>query len=167
LSRRQPGSAVKPIFSYAPAMEENIITPGSTIDDAPFVRGNWEPENFDQRFRGLVTVREALVRSLNVPAIKTFAQITPKIGLEYAERMGISSIHPDDYNLASAIGGMTYGVTAFDMAQAFGVLANQGIKTKLHTVQRIEDVSGNVIYEYGNEPVAVLSPKPLTWSPIC
>ena len=159
LSRRQPGSAVKPIFSYAPAMEENIITPGSIIDDAPFARGNWEPENFDKRFRGLVTVREALVRSLNVPAIKTFAQITPKIGLEYAERMGISSIHPDDYNLASAIGGMTYGVTAFDMAQAFGVLANQGIKTKLHTVQRIEDVSGNVIYEYGNKPNAVLSPQ--------
>ncbi len=157
LSRRQPGSAGKPIFAYAPAIEENLMTPGSIIDDSPFTRGSWAPENFGRRFHGPVTAREALVHSLNIPAIKTFEMITPEVGLEYAERMGISTIHPDDYNLATALGGMTHGVTAFDMAQAFGVLANQGLKTKLHTVKRIEDASGNVLYEYGNEPDDVLS----------
>ncbi len=159
LSRRQPGSAAKPIFSYAPAFEEGLMTPGTVIDDAPFARGSWGPENFDRRFRGLVTVREALVRSLNVPAVRAFDEITPQVGLQYAERMGISTLHPDDYHLATAIGGMTHGVTAFDMAQAFGVLGNQGIKTKLHTVKRIEDPSGQVLYEYRRDPDDVLSPQ--------
>jgi len=157
LSRRQPGSAIKPIVVYAPAMEENLITPGSIIDDAPFVRGSWAPENFDRRFRGLVTVREALVPSLNVPAVKTFAQLTPEIGLDYLKKMGVSSIQEDDYNLATSIGGMTLGVSPLDMAQAYAVLANQGIKVKLHTVKRIEDRSGQVIYEHRSEPQAVLS----------
>lgn len=159
LSRRQPGSAIKPIVAYAPAMEENLITPGSIIDDAPFARGSWAPENFDRIFRGLVTVREALVRSLNVPAVKTFLQVTPELGLEYAKRMGITTIHPNDYNLATAIGGMTQGVTAYDMAQAYAVLANQGIKVNFHTVKRIEDPEGQIIYEHRSEPEAILSPQ--------
>ena len=159
LSRRQPGSAIKPILDYAPAMQENLITPGSIIDDAPFARGNWAPENFDRRFRGLVTVREAIVPSLNVPAIKTLSQLTPEIGLDYLKKMGVSSIQPDDYNLASAIGGMTLGVSPFDMAQAYAVLANQGIKVDFHTVTRIEDRNGRIIYEHRSEPQTVLSPQ--------
>jgi len=159
LSRRQPGSAIKPIAVYAPAMEENLITPGSIIDDAPFIRGSWTPENFDRRFHGLVTVREALVHSLNIPAIKTFAQLTPEIGLDYLKKMGIESIHADDYNLAASIGGMTLGVTPLDMAQAYAVLANQGIKVNFHTIQKIEDRNGQIIYEHRSEPEAVLSPQ--------
>ncbi len=159
LSARQPGSAIKPISTYAPALEENLLTPGSIIDDSPFVRGDWAPENFDRVFRGLVTVREALVRSLNVPAVKAFEQLTPSIGLEYAKRMGLSTIHRDDYNLATTLGGLTHGVTAFDMAQAYAVLANQGIKVKLHTIRKIEDRHGQVIYEYRKEPQAILSPQ--------
>ncbi len=159
LSRRQPGSAAKPIISYAAALETNMMTPGSVIDDSPFVRGSWAPANFDRRFRGMVTVREALVRSLNIPAIRTLEQVTPELGLEYARKMGISTIHPGDYNLATAIGGMTHGVTAFDMAQAYAVLAYQGRKKTLHTVQRIKSASGEIIYEYHCEPEQVLSPQ--------
>ncbi len=159
LSRRQPGSAIKPVVVYAPAMEENLITPGSIIDDTPFIRGSWAPENFDRRFRGLVTVREALVHSLNVPAIKTFAQLTPEIGLEYLKKMGAQSIHADDYNLATGIGGMTLGISPLDMAQAYAVLANQGIKVNLFTVNKIEDRNGQIIYEHRSEPQAVLSPQ--------
>jgi penicillin-binding protein 1A len=159
LSHRQPGSSIKPIASYAPAMEENLITPGSIIDDAPFIRGNWAPENFDRRFRGLVTVRESLVRSLNIPAIKNFERVTPAVGLRYAQQMGLSTIGADDHNLAASIGGLTNGVTAFDMAQAFAVLSNQGIKVDLHTVKKIEGRDGEIIYEYHRKPEAVLSPQ--------
>ncbi len=156
-SARQPGSAIKPIVTYAPALEENMITPGSIIDDAPFIRGTWAPENFDRTFRGLVTVRESLVRSLNVPAVKTFANLTPTIGLEYAKRMGLTTIHSDDYNLATTLGGMTHGVTVFDMTQAYATLANQGIKVNFHTVKKIEDRNGHLIYEHRSEPISVLS----------
>ncbi|MEW5920599.1 MAG: PBP1A family penicillin-binding protein [Bacillota bacterium] len=159
MSARQPGSAIKPIVTYAPALEENLITPGSIIDDAPFVRKDWAPENFDRIFRGLVTVRESLVRSLNVPAVKVFENLTPSIGLDYGKRMGLTTIHNDDYNLATTLGGLTHGVTAFDMAQAYAVLANQGIKVKLHTVKKIEDRHGQMIYEYRNEPQSILSPQ--------
>ncbi len=159
LSSRQPGSAIKPITAYAPAMEEGLIAPGSIVDDSPFIRGSWAPENFDRSFRGLVTVREALVRSLNVPAVKTFSEVTPQIGLDYAAGLGISTIHPNDYNLATTLGGMTYGVTAYDMAQSFAVFANQGIKVKMHTVSKIEDRNGEILFEQRAEPETVVSPE--------
>ena len=158
LSPRQPGSAIKPILDYAPAMEEGLLTPGAIIDDAPYIRGSWAPENWDRRFRGLVTVREAIIPSLNIPAVKAFEQVTPEIGLDYLKKMGITTIHADDYNLASSIGGMTHGVTALDMAQAYAVLANQGIKVNLHAVKKIEDRNGKIIYEFRSNPQTVLSP---------
>ena len=157
LSRRQPGSAIKPVTAYAPAMEEGLSSAGSVVDDSPFIRGSWAPENFDRNFSGLVTVREALVRSLNVPAVKTFLNVTPEIGLDYASKMGLSTIHPNDYNLSTTLGGMTYGVTAFDMAQSFAVFANQGIKVEMHTISKIEDRKGEILYERRSNPEAVLS----------
>ncbi|RJR20820.1 MAG: PBP1A family penicillin-binding protein [Desulfobacteraceae bacterium] len=159
LSPRQPGSAIKPIVTYAPALEENLVTPGYIVDDAPFHRGDWAPENFGRRFLGLVTVRESLAKSLNVPAVKVFAQLGPRLGLEYAKRMGLTTIHPDDYNLAATLGGLTRGVTAWDMAQSYAVLANEGIKVNLHTIKRIEDRNGKVLYEHRRKPEAVLSPQ--------
>lgn len=159
ISRRQPGSAMKPLVTYAPAMEEGLLTPGSIIDDSPFIRGTWAPENFDRAFRGLITVREALVRSWNVPAVRAFEIVTPQIGLEYAKSMGLSTIHENDYNLATTLGGLTYGVTAFDMAQAYAVLANQGVKVSFFTVERIEDRDGHILYDHRAEPEAVLSPQ--------
>ena len=159
LSPRQPGSAMKPIAVYAPAMEEGLITPESIIDDSPVAWGEWTPENFGGDFMGLVTVREALVRSLNVPAAKVFARLTPETGLEYAQKMGITTIHPDDYNLAASLGGLTWGTTAFDMAQAYCVLANEGKKVDLHTVKSIEDRNGRVLYENSAQAEAVISPQ--------
>ncbi len=157
LSRRLPGSAIKPIVAYAPALEEKIITPGTIVDDAPFIRGSWAPENFDNRFWGLITVREALVWSRNVPAVRVFEQITPQIGLKYAKEMGLSTLEDDDYNLATAIGGLTQGVTLIDMATAYSVLANQGVKVDPHTIKSIKDRNGNIIYEHHNNPQSVLS----------
>ncbi|NLL21987.1 MAG: PBP1A family penicillin-binding protein [Firmicutes bacterium] len=159
LSPRQPGSAMKPIAVYAPAMEEGLITPGSIIDDSPVAWGDWTPENFGGDFMGLVTVREALVRSLNVPAVKAFARLTPETGLEYAQKMGITTIHPDDYNLAASLGGLTWGTTVFDMAQAYCVLANEGKKADLHAVKRIEDRNGHVLYEHSSQAEQVISPQ--------
>jgi penicillin-binding protein 1A len=99
------------------------------------------------------------VRSLNVPAAKVFARLTPETGLEYAQKMGITTIHPDDYNLAASLGGLTWGTTAFDMAQAYCVLANEGKKVDLHTVKSIEDRNGRVLYENSAQAEAVISPQ--------
>lgn len=159
LNPRQPGSAIKPLAVYAPALEENLVSPGSIVDDAPLIAGDWAPENFSRKFLGLITVREALIHSQNVPAARLFSALTPAKGLQYAEKMGLTTIHPDDNNLAAALGGLTRGVTAFDMAQAYAVLANEGIRVDLHTVEKIEDRNGVVLYRHRQEPELVLRPQ--------
>ncbi|MBW6463597.1 MAG: transglycosylase domain-containing protein, partial [Firmicutes bacterium] len=119
---RQPGSAIKPIITYGPAFEEGVLAgAGSTLDDSPYINpaGNWFPENFDFRFRGMITAREALYMSYNIPAIRAIEALGPRVGAAYAERMGISTLHPDEVdNLSLTLGGLTYGVSAIDMAQA-------------------------------------------------
>jgi len=73
--------------------------------------------------------------------------------------MGLTTIHNDDFNLATALGGMTQGVTAWDMAQAYAVLANQGIKVELHTIKRVEDRNGQLLFAQRSNPQTVISPQ--------
>ncbi len=160
-SRRQPGSAIKPITVYAPAFEEGLITPGTVLDDAPKVYDDipaFTPSNWDGAFWGLATVRDVLVHSRNIPAVTTFEELTPQKGAEYAEQMGIRTILEEERNnLSLALGGFQAGATVIDMGQAYSVLANEGIKSDLHTVTRIEDREGNLIWEREVEPRQVLS----------
>ncbi len=159
---RQPGSAIKPIITYAPALEEGVLAgAGSTLDDSPFTGPQgWKPKNFDNRFRGMISVREALYYSYNVPAVRAFQALGTRVGVGYAQRMGISTISPGEVdNLALTLGGFTYGVTAIDMAQAYGVLANEGIRVELHTVEKIVDRHGVILYEQKVNPRQVLSPQ--------
>lgn len=160
---RQPGSAIKPITTYGPAFEEGVLAgAGSTIDDAPFIgpAGNWFPENFDFRFRGMITARESLYMSFNIPAIRTLEALGPRIGATYAERMGLSTLDQQEFdNLSLTLGALTYGVSAIDMAQAYSVLANAGVKIELHTIEKVLSRSGEVIYENEVTPEQVLSPQ--------
>ncbi len=160
---RQPGSAIKPIVTYGPAFEEGVLAgAGSTLDDSPYINpaGNWFPENFDYNFRGMITAREALYMSYNIPAIRALEALGPRLGASYAEQMGISTLHPSEVdNLSLTLGGLTYGVSAIDMAQAFSVFANQGVRVDLHAINLIVDRHGDVIYEYKVDPRQVLSPQ--------
>ena len=159
---RQPGSAIKPIITYAPAFEEGVLAgAGSTLDDSPFTGPQgWQPKNFDNQFRGMISVRKALFYSYNVPAVRAFQALGPRVGAGYAERMGISTIDPAEIdNLALTLGGFTYGVSAIDMAQAYSVLANDGVRVDLYAVEKIEDRQGTVIYEQQINPRQVLSPQ--------
>ncbi len=158
---RQPGSAIKPITTYAPAFEEGVLAgAGSTLDDSPYIGPNedWFPENFDYKFRGMIPAREALFKSYNIPAVRAFEKLGPGKGAEYAEKMGITTLHPDEKNnLALTLGGFTRGVSAIDMNQAYSVLANDGLKVNLHTINKIVDRQGNVIYENEINPQQVIS----------
>ena len=160
---RQPGSAIKPIITYGPAFEEGTLGgAGSTLDDSPYIgpRGDWFPENFDYQFRGFITAREALVYSYNIPAVRAFEDLGPQVGFDYAERMGLSTLHPEERdNLALTLGGLYRGVSAIDMAQAYGVLANNGVRVDMHTVEIIVDRHGDVLYENSSDPEQVLSPQ--------
>lgn len=158
LSRRQPGSAIKPVLAYAPAMEEGILFPGSALDDAPTDFGNYFPENYGMDFKGLVTAREALTWSYNVPAVQAYSLVTPTTGVSYARKLGISTFDRRDEGILSlTLGGFTYGVQPLEMAQVFGVFANKGVKVPLTSILRIEDHTGKEIYRHNPRPEVVLS----------
>jgi len=157
---RQPGSAIKPVIAYAPAFNEGVLAgAGTTLDDSPFTGPHgWQPKNFDNRFRGPISARVALYYSYNVPAVRLFQALNPRVGAGYAQKMGISTITPEEVdNLSLSLGGFTYGVSAIDMAQAYSVLANNGVKVDLHTVEKIVDSNGRVLYEHKSDPQQIIS----------
>lgn len=158
LSTRQPGSAIKPVLAYAPAMEEGLMYPGTILYDVPTTFGDYSPRNYDRTFSGPITMREALYRSRNVPAVQTYDKISPQVGIDYARRLGITSFDDRDIGgLSLVLGGFTYGTKPLDMAQAFGVFANQGVKTSFTSILKIEDAEGNTLYDHNPSPQLVIS----------
>ncbi|SDE60682.1 transglycosylase domain-containing protein [Sporomusa acidovorans] len=158
LAVRQPGSAFKP-FVYLAAIESGF-TPASVIDDSPVSFGSWSPVNYDRTFHGPVTMRSALEQSLNVVAVKLAQQVGIDKALYYAQQMGISTLvlngATNDRNLAISLGGLTHGVTPLELASAYGVLANNGVRVEPTAIVKIVDRNGKVIEENTpNEKVVV------------
>lgn len=149
LAERQPGSAFKP-FVYLAALESGF-TPASIIDDKPISFGSWSPMNYDRRFRGPVTMRTALEQSLNVVTVKLAQQVGIDKTLYYAQQMGISTLvltgNTNDRNLAMSLGGLTRGVTPLEIASAYGVLANGGVRVEPLAIIKVVDRNGKVIEE--------------------
>lgn len=140
-SRRQPGSSIKPV-NYAYAFDHGF-TPNTTVVDAPVVytaKGSTEiyaPVNYDRKFHGVVTIRNALANSYNIPAVKTLNTIGVANMLDLGRKMGIRSW--DDMppiGLSLTLGGAE--VTMLDMARAYGVIANMGIKKDLIAIKSIK-----------------------------
>ncbi|NLN54159.1 MAG: PBP1A family penicillin-binding protein, partial [Firmicutes bacterium] len=157
--RMQAGSVLKPIIAYAPAFNEGLASPGTVLDDAPAIfKGGYFPNNYDMTFRGLVTVRSAIANSYNIPAIRLLDQLGVEKGKKYAERMGLTSL-TNDHGLSMVVGGLSEGVSVWDTAQAFSVLANEGIRTDLTTITKIVDSDGNVLYEHEPNKEEILSPQ--------
>ncbi len=180
-AKRQPGSAFKP-FIYTAAID-NGYTVVSPIEDSPVAYYNdginwrllsnttdlsdidpeivknmnpekvWIPKNYEETFHGRILVRDALAYSINVCAVKILDRIRPTTAASYAEKMGIQS--PLEKTLSLALGSSV--VTPLEITSAYGVLANQGIRTKPYAIIRVEDVSGNVLEENFPEEEAVLS----------
>ncbi|GFN23174.1 transglycosylase domain-containing protein [Thermanaeromonas sp. C210] len=143
-AERQPGSTIKPLVVYAPALERGF-TPASVIDDVPTTFPGspkpFTPRNYDGRYRGLISMREALRWSVNVAAVKMLHTIGVDTGWEYGRKLGLP-LQEGDRNLSLALGGITSGVTPLQMAAAYGVFANGGVYVAPHTVTRITDRHG-------------------------
>ncbi len=156
-SLRQPGSTIKPLAVYTPALD-NGYTAGTVIDDAPVIFGNFKPRNYSNNFKGLVTAREALQNSTNVVAVKILQDVGIQRSIEYLKKFGITTIVTredngitNDESLSPlALGGVTNGVKPIEMAAAFSVFPNKGIYIKPISFTKILDKNGNVIYE--NKP---------------
>lgn len=149
ISERQPGSSIKPI-NYAVGLLKGYSAATPFID-APICFPNppqkpYCPRNYDGRFRGIVSMRQALAQSLNIPAVQMLKLNTLDSMLDQARKMGLALNDPRGYGLSLTLGGG--GVTMLEMSTAFGVFANQGYRMDLHPILKVTDRTGSVLEEY-------------------
>ncbi len=162
---RSPGSAIK-IFLYTAAIDQGITAADVYLDeptDFELITGEiWSPQNYYETFAGEVTVRKAIEDSLNVIAAKVAAEVGPKTIIEYGKKMGVTTFveqgRVNDVALAPlALGGMTKGVSPLELATAYGVLANQGIKTEPFAILKVTDSNGRLLEQHQIRQNVVLS----------
>lgn len=165
-AERQPGSTMKPIAAYLPALESGAIQPGSIIDDSPLIladgsKGAHIPNNWNSQFQGLITARVALNQSYNIPALYLFNRV---VGIEhawsFAKKLGITTLTEADNTAATGvIGGLTNGVTVEEMTNAYASIPNQGVFTDAYLIEKIVDVKGNVVYQHHVKKMKVYDPQ--------
>lgn len=155
--KRQPGSAIKPLAVFAPALENGYKRNSMLIDEKSDFNG-YSPKNFNDRYRGRVTLHEALVHSINVPAVALLHEMGVGVGVDFLQRSSIP-LHRDDRNLSIALGGFTEGVSPLDMAQAFSMFPNLGSMKKAHAITRITSSTGEILLEVVEEDVQVMKPE--------
>lgn len=151
---RQPGSAFKP-FTYVTALEKGM-SPNMMLDNsAVSFAGGWSPKNYGHTTGGPVTMTEALVKSMNIPTVNLANKVGMSNVIKTAEKCGISSLVDSgkysDNNLSASIGGLSKGVSLWDMAQAYSVFANNGQLIKPRVILKIEDRNGNILEDHTGE----------------
>jgi len=162
--KRQPGSTMKPIAAYMPAIEMGKIQPASVIDDTPIILKDGQkkihiPQNWNSKYNGLVTAREALNRSYNIPALKLFLyEVGIPTAWDYARKLGITTLtEKDAYAQTGVIGGLEYGVTVEELTNAYSAFPNEGVFRDAYLIEKIVDADGRVVYEHRQEPTSVFS----------
>lgn len=157
---RQPGSAIKPLSVYGPAVDMGKITEVDIVTDEEITIGSdkWKPKNSYSGFKGDMTIKEAVARSSNIPAVKVLDMIGLSNSFGYLQnKFHISTLQEEDKNYSSlSLGGLTQGVTVKEMAAAYGVFVNSGKYITPYTYTKVVDSTGNTILEnYVNESQAI------------
>ena len=142
---RQPGSVIKPILVYAPALEAGYTAADMLLDESATF-GDYAPSDASRRYRGWVTMREAVTRSLNIPAVELFDELGIGRCKSFARQLGIP-FDRNDTRLALALGGFTYGVSPQELCAAYTAFAAGGVYRTPTLIRRIEDREGRVVYE--------------------
>ena len=160
---RPPGSTIKPLASYGPAIDLGYVYPYTTMNDSPDVvlsGTSWYPNNDTYTNAGLVTVKYAMQESINTIAAQLIDRITPQVSYQYlTEHFGISSLDPtNDVAYAPlALGQLTYGLSVRELANAYTAYANNGIYTESRTYTLILDANDNVVIDNQPESIAAVS----------
>jgi penicillin-binding protein 1A len=140
---RQPGSSFKPVY-YAEALAQGVITPATILADVPTDFNGYKPLNASRTFSGNVTVRNALSRSLNIPAVKVMQKLGVNDSVTAAKRMGINLNDKTDYGLSLALGSVE--VPLLQMTNAYAAFANQGKQYDTTIITRVNDKFENTIF---------------------
>jgi len=144
--RRQPGSTFKPVSVYAAAIDRYGMLPSSLVDDTQRAFGSYAPRNFGDHYYGVVTLRDALSKSLNVASVDLLSRTDVGSARYYAEKSGIQ-LSDQDQNLSLALGALTNGVSPMALCGAYAPLANGGYSVTPHLIRKIVDSQGNAVYE--------------------
>jgi penicillin-binding protein 1B len=151
----QNGSTMKPILAYGPAMELGHVQPGHIVPDTPYnyrAAPGGPVNNFDRNYAGLLTVRESMQRSRNVPAVKSYNMVPYEYSREKLHLMGIY----EDPTEGASIGG-NKGMTVMQNTAAYTTFANGGKYSQAYMIEKVETKDGEVIYQHESEPVEVFS----------
>lgn len=151
-STRQPGSCFKILACYLPGMDAAGMTLASSKTDAPYTTpAGYTPSNWYSGYRGLTTVRQAIINSMNVVTTKFLVEdVTPSLAIEYCRKLGITTLTDDDYVESLALGGLTHGVTNVEMTGAYAAIANHGSYVRPVFYTKVVDRDGNVILDNTN-----------------
>lgn len=154
---RSPGSTIKPLVDYGPALDNGGMTLATVFNDAPYYykNGGKLVTNYEKNYRGLMDMRYAIQQSKNVPAVKCLNAISPALGFSYLQKFGYTTlVSPEnaingnhDVVEALALGGMTYGVYNIESCAAYAAYANNGIYTKPIYYTKVYDHDGNLILD--------------------
>lgn len=153
--RRQPGSVIKPLSVYGPALELGYTT-ASVLLDQPGDFNGYTPQNSSRRYSGRVSVRSALRSSLNLPAVRLLEEIGMEASIAYMQRFGLP-VTKKDMNLSIALGSMAYGFTPSELSGAYAVFANGGTYSTPYVVDRILSPEGDTVYQHTSEKKRVIS----------
>ncbi len=163
---RSNGSTMKPLLVYGPAMEMGVSSPGKPLVNVPVSiptggEEPYKPTNYgDSGYTDVTTTREAIKRSYNIPAVIQYEQIVDSRPATYLEKMGFTTLQPEDYtNLSTSIGGLSAGVTVEENVNAYVTFANDGKFVDAFMIDKIVDRDGNVVFQHEVAPVQVFSPE--------
>ncbi len=152
---RLPGSLIKPLLVYAPALEEDLLVPATPILDEKVDFGGYSPENYNGKFNGYQSARECVSKSLNVPAVKVLQSLGVKKGAEYLAKLGLP-VEETDHSLALALGGMKNGFALQDMISAYSTFQNGGILKSCGFISAIK-VQNTTVYKRTKQSVKIFS----------
>ncbi len=155
--KRQPGSVLKPLSVYGPALELGYTTANVLLDEPGDFNG-YSPKNASGKYYGRVSMRTALKDSLNLPAVRLLQEIGLPAASNYLDRFGIET-DGRDLNLSLALGSMAYGITPTQLAAAYAVFAAGGVYHEPYVISHIVDSAGNIVYAYDAQPVQAVSPQ--------
>ncbi|MGP7818118.1 transglycosylase domain-containing protein [Niallia sp. 01092] len=155
--KRQPGSTMKPLAVYTPALEQGYEI-FDRLQDSPIDINGYQPMNYDRQFRGEVTMYDALIHSYNVPPVWLLQRMGLNYGTNAVERFGIQ-LKEEDYTPGLALGGLSEGVSPLLMAQAYSTFPNKGVRVEAHAIQKMEDADGEVIGKWHSNATRVTDPS--------
>lgn len=155
--RRLPASTVKPLAVYAPAFETGALSPATPILDEAVDYSGYQPKNYDGKYRGYISAREAISSSLNIPAVKTLDAVGVNAAADYLKKMSLP-IGDGDKTLALALGGMKNGFTLSELVSAYSTFPRDGKFQKGGFLRKVT-INGKTVYERKKNERAVFSPE--------